>query len=141
MSLHTHGPGRTPSAESIYLGKELLSFRKEESPLEVRINETVLASNAVTSSNAGWRDANRTERPAGATGAITGSNARPAANHHRKNAKSDDGKYVLVDSAGTTYQLDDQSAAKKFNGKAVKVSGTVDTSSNTIHVTEIKPAA
>jgi hypothetical protein len=58
-----------------------------------------------------------------------------------KIAKSDDGKYVLVDSAGTTYQLDDQSAAKKFDGKAVKVSGTVDTSSNTIHVTEIKPAA
>jgi Protein of unknown function (DUF5818) len=58
-----------------------------------------------------------------------------------KITKSDDGKYVLVDSAGTTYQLDDQSAAKKFDGKAVKVSGTVDTSSNTIHVTEIKPAA
>ncbi len=58
-----------------------------------------------------------------------------------KIAKSDDGKYVLVDSAGTTYQLDDQSAAKKFDGKAVKVSGTVDTISNTIHVTEIKPAS
>jgi len=58
-----------------------------------------------------------------------------------KIAKSDDGKYVLVDSAGTMYQLDDQSAAKKFDGKTVKVSGTVDTSSNTIHVTEIKPAA
>jgi len=58
-----------------------------------------------------------------------------------KISKSDDGKYVLVDSAGTMYQLDDQSAAKKFAGKTVKVSGTVDSSSNTIHVTEIKPAA
>lgn len=58
-----------------------------------------------------------------------------------KIAKSDDGKYVLVDSAGTMYQLDDQSTAKKFAGKAVRVSGTVDTSSNTIHVTDIKPAA
>lgn len=58
-----------------------------------------------------------------------------------KIAKSDDGKYVLVDSVGTMYQLDDQSAAKKFDGKTVKVSGTVDTSSNTIHVTDIKPAA
>ena len=58
-----------------------------------------------------------------------------------KIAKSEDGKYVLVDSAGTMYQLADQTSAKKFDGKAVKVSGTVDTSSNTIHVTEIKPAA
>jgi len=58
-----------------------------------------------------------------------------------KIAKSEDGKYVLVDAAGTLYQLDDQTSAKKFDGKAVKVSGTVDTSSNTIHVTEIKPAA
>jgi hypothetical protein len=58
-----------------------------------------------------------------------------------KIAKSDDGKYVLVDTSGTTYQLDDQDNAKKFDGKIVKVSGTVDTSNNTIHVTEIKPAA
>jgi len=58
-----------------------------------------------------------------------------------KIAKSDDGKFVLVDTSGTTYQLDDQDNAKKFEGKIVKVSGTVDTSSNTIHVTEIKPAA
>lgn len=58
-----------------------------------------------------------------------------------KIAKSDDGKYVLVDTSGTTYQLDDQDNAKKFEGKIVKVSGTVDSSSNTIHVTEIKPAA
>lgn len=57
-----------------------------------------------------------------------------------KIAKADDGKYVLLDSAGTTYQLDDQTAAKKFAGKNVKVSGTVDTSSNTIHVTDIQPS-
>jgi hypothetical protein len=58
-----------------------------------------------------------------------------------KIAKSDDGKYVLVDSAGTMYQLDNQSTARKFAGKMVKVSGTVDTSSNSIHVTQIKAAS
>jgi hypothetical protein len=58
-----------------------------------------------------------------------------------KIAKSDDGKFVLVDSAGTMYQLDDQSTARKFAGKMVKVSGTIDTSSNSIHVTEIKAAS
>jgi len=57
-----------------------------------------------------------------------------------KITQANDGKYVLVDSAGKLYQLDDQKAAEKFNGKNVKVSGTVDTSSNTIHVTDIQPA-
>jgi len=57
-----------------------------------------------------------------------------------KITQADDGKYVLVDSAGKLYQLDDQKTAEKFNGKNVKVSGTVDTTSNTIHVTDIQPA-
>jgi hypothetical protein len=39
------------------------------------------------------------------------------------------------------YQLDDQRTAKKFAGKSVSVSGTIDTASNTIHVTEIKAAS
>jgi len=58
-----------------------------------------------------------------------------------KIATSNDGKYILVDPNGTMYQLDDQHTAKKFAGKMVKVSGTVDTSSNSIHVTEIKAAS
>ena len=58
-----------------------------------------------------------------------------------KIARSDDGKYVLVDSANMMYQLDDQRSAKKFAGKNVTVSGTVDASRNSIHVTEIKEAS
>src|SRR5260370_34326434 len=38
----------------------------------------------------------------------------------------------------TVYQLDDQTTAKKFAGKMVKVSGTVD-ANRTIHVTDITP--
>jgi hypothetical protein len=59
-----------------------------------------------------------------------------------KIVKSSDSKYVyvLVDVTGAVYQLDDQTTAKKFVGKIVKVSGTVDEASNTIHVTDITPA-
>ena len=57
-----------------------------------------------------------------------------------KIVKSHDSKYVLVDVAGTVYQLDDQTTAKKFVGKMVKVSGTVNETNNTIHVTNITPA-
>ena len=57
-----------------------------------------------------------------------------------KIVQSSDSKYVLVDVAGTAYQLDDQTTAKKFVGKIVKVSGTVDEANHTIHVTDITPA-
>ena len=57
-----------------------------------------------------------------------------------KIVKSGDSKYVLVDVGGTSYQLDDQTTAKKFVGKIVKVSGTVDEANYTIHVTDITPA-
>jgi hypothetical protein len=60
--------------------------------------------------------------------------------------KLQDGKYALV--TGQTAQgqvsghfLDDQDNAKKFEGKQVKVTGTLEVASNTIHVTKIEEAA
>jgi lipopolysaccharide export system protein LptA len=40
-----------------------------------------------------------------------------------------------------TYQLDDETKAKQFEGKEVNVSGTVDKSTSVIHVTDIQPAS
>ena len=52
------------------------------------------------------------------------------------------GKLVLKDNASkSTYQLDDQDKAKSFEGKQVKVNGTLDPATGTIHVTSIEPAA
>jgi hypothetical protein len=56
------------------------------------------------------------------------------------NSKYEVVKYVLVDPADTVYQLDDQTTAKKFVGKVVKVSGPVDDMNNIIHVTDITSA-
>ena len=49
-------------------------------------------------------------------------------------------KYQLR-SGGTDYDLDDQGQAKSFEGKDVKVNGSLDKSSNTIKVTSIEPAS
>lgn len=52
------------------------------------------------------------------------------------------GKYVLEDpSSNTSFTLDDQKTAKKYDGKSVVVTGRLDTSSNTIHVQKIQAAA
>jgi flagellar basal body-associated protein FliL len=45
-------------------------------------------------------------------------------------------KYVLQ-SAGMSYQLDDQEKAKKFEGQQVKVNGDLDKSTKTIRVSDI----
>ncbi len=49
------------------------------------------------------------------------------------------GDLVLKDDAGTTYKLDNADQAKEFIGKKVKVTGTLDAASNTIHVASIEP--
>lgn len=52
------------------------------------------------------------------------------------------GKYVLQDATGgTPYQLDDQTNAKKYSGKSVLVTGTLDASTNTIRVQKIEASA
>lgn len=68
------------------------------------------------------------------------SSQQSARSFEGKIAKSGD-KLVLQDSAsGTSYQLDDQDKAKQFEGKSVKVMGTVDSASNTLHVIDINDA-
>lgn len=48
------------------------------------------------------------------------------------------GKYVLYNAATKkTYQLDDQTKPEQFAGQNVKVTGALDKSNNTIHVTNI----
>ncbi len=59
--------------------------------------------------------------------------------------KLPNGQYALVtgqtpDGKLSGHFLDDQDDAKKYDGKDVKVTGTFDTASNTIHVTNIEAA-
>ncbi len=52
------------------------------------------------------------------------------------------GKFVLQDTAKKiTYQLDDQEKPKEFAGQKVKVTGTYDKATNTIHVEKIEAAS
>jgi hypothetical protein len=51
-------------------------------------------------------------------------------------------KFVLYDGASkTVYELDDQQKPMQFAGEKVKVMGTVDNASHTIHVTDIRRAS
>lgn len=50
-------------------------------------------------------------------------------------------QYVLRDSSGGVYKLDDSSRAQAFEGKTVKVTGRLDANSKMIHVDAIQALA
>ena len=50
-------------------------------------------------------------------------------------------QYVLKDSSGNVYKLDDSSRAQTFEGKTVKIWGRLDADSKTIHVDKIQAGA
>jgi copper(I)-binding protein len=59
-----------------------------------------------------------------------------------KNCVKMGGKYVLFDAAKkTVYELDDQTKPAEFAGQKVKVTGTFDKATKTIHVTSIQAAS
>jgi hypothetical protein len=49
--------------------------------------------------------------------------------------------YVLFESGKTYYNLDDQKKPKPFSGQKVQITGTLNKSTKTIHVTDIKAAS
>lgn len=56
--------------------------------------------------------------------------------------KARNGQYALLmdKQSGKGFYLDDQDKAKAFDGKNVKVTGTLDIARNMIHVTDIQAA-
>ena len=72
----------------------------------------------------------------------TSTNSQQSARSFEGKIQKSGDKLVLQDSASqTSYQLDDQDKAKQFEGKTVKVMGTVDSASNTLHIIDISPAS
>ena len=56
--------------------------------------------------------------------------------------KAKNGQYALLtdEQNGKGVYLDDQEKAKPFEGKTVKVTGTLEIAKNLLHVTDIQPA-
>jgi hypothetical protein len=58
-----------------------------------------------------------------------------------KIVKAKDGLVLKDEATNTTYKLDNEDQAKQYVGKSVKVTGTVDPATNTIHVANIEMGA
>jgi hypothetical protein len=62
----------------------------------------------------------------------------PAAQTFTGTIVKDGGKYILKASGTNVYQLDDQERAKQYEGKQVKIGGTLDATGSSLHVTSIE---
>ena len=86
--------------------------------------------------------ASGSQQPATQQPAQPGSQDQQKAQTFTGKIAQSNGGYVLSDEANkVSYKLDDQDKAKQFEGKNVKVTGTLDASSNTIHVADIQAAS
>jgi hypothetical protein len=80
-----------------------------------------------------------TQAPAGTTSSTT--KTKGAKLHHLKGKISDDGKSFTTDKDNKTYTIENSDAVKGHEGHDVRVSGHVDESNNSIHVTSVKMAS
>lgn len=62
----------------------------------------------------------------------------PAAQTFTGTIIKDGNRYVLKVSSNSVYQLDDQERAKQYEGKQVKIAGTLDATGNSLHIGSIE---
>lgn len=62
----------------------------------------------------------------------------PAAQTFTGTIMKDGDKYILKSAGTNVYELDDQERARQYEGKQVKVVGTLDASGNSLHVSSIE---
>jgi Protein of unknown function (DUF5818) len=78
-------------------------------------------------------------RPASQRSQAANSRAQPQANRQSITGiiVKEGEKYILKAGDSTTYQLDDQDRARQYQDKRVRVVGSVDADSNTLHIESI----
>ena len=81
------------------------------------------------------------QQPAGSSqGTMTSSKKEGAKLEHVKGKISADGKSITTDKDNKTYTIENADAVKGHEGHDVRLSGHVDASANSIHVTSVKMA-
>jgi uncharacterized protein YdeI (BOF family) len=152
--LPRQSPATTTTTQAFtVLAPRVLGLAKNSKPLEVymqysKIKALVLSAAMIAMTMPALGQASNKQMPDPQQQPQTQTQSTEASASSQSAEQSFQGKisesqtgYVLKDSAGVTYQLDDQKKAKDFSGQSVKVTGTLDSSTNMIHVSAISPAS
>ncbi len=117
----------SPVLPSEILGPQLIAWSQMQKPQPVQ--EPVLPSDQLVQK----REAQSANQPAQET-----PQQEPAAQTLTGTIIKDGSRYVLKVSGTSTYQLDDQDRAEQYEGKQVKVAGTLGANGNSLHVISIE---
>jgi hypothetical protein len=116
----------SPVTPSEFLGPQLIAWSQVQKPQPVA--EPLPQSDRVAQ-QAGQSSEKAPEPP----------QQQPGAHTLTGTIVKDSGRYVLkVSSSSTTYELDDQDRAQRYEGKQVKVAGTMSAKGDSFHVISIE---
>jgi hypothetical protein len=116
----------SPVAPGEFLGPQLIAWSQVQKPQPV---PSPLPQTERTAQPAAQASSEKPQEPLQQPGAqtLTGTIVK------------DSGRYVLkVSSSSTTYELDDQERAQRYEGKQVKVAGTMNAKGDIFHVVSIE---
>jgi hypothetical protein len=117
----------SPVTPSEFLGPQLIAWSQVQKPQPVA--EPLPQSDRVAQ-QAGESSSEKVQEPP---------QQQPGAQTLTGTIVKDSGRYVLkVSSSSTTYELDDQDRAQRYEGKQVKVAGTMSAKGDSFHVISIE---
>ncbi len=95
---------------------------------------------AQQTSSAVLSDSQSSQSQAPARPTLTSVSARSSVQTFRGTIRRDMDGYILRDSTGVTYDLDDQTRIRAFEGQNVKLKGKLNASTGSIRVVSIEPS-
>ena len=128
-----------PSTGDGILGPQLIAWSEMQKPQPVpQRPEPVPVPNSNADKQAGPTEETPKQQPAPDTKAPAQEKQGPAAQTLSGTVIKLGNKYVLKTTDKQTYELDDQDKAREYEGKQVKIVGSLDRTTNMIHITSIE---
>lgn len=90
--------------------------------------------------SAGSPDAQSNQPQAEVQPALTNVSSRSAVRTFQGTIRRGEDGYILRDSTGASYELDDQIRVRDYEGQNVKLRGTLDASTGSIRIRSIEPS-
>jgi hypothetical protein len=128
-----------PSSPDGILGPQLIAWSEMQKPQPVpQRPEPIPVPDSNADKQAGSTEDTPKQQPAPDTKAPAQEKQGPAAQTLSGTVIKLGNKYVLKTTDQQTYELDDQDRAREYEGKQVKIVGSLDPTTNMIHITSIE---
>jgi len=128
-----------PSTGDGILGPQLIAWSEMQKPQPIpQKPDPVPVPDSNADKQAGPTEDTPQQKPQPETPGAAQDKQEPAAQTLTGTVMKMGNKYVLKTADKTTYVLDDQDKAKEYEGKQVRIVGTLDRTGNVLHVTSIE---